>query len=115
MKKLMLVVAVVILSGCTASKNTSDLKPGMTRNEVVNVLGKPTSSTMLKGNSSLVYKVHDQAYGREYTLYSMGFENDRLTSITPLSDDMQEMGLLDRAVRSIQKLIDRPVDNGNTN
>lgn len=101
MKRIILtVLCALLVTGCVDRITTADLTAGMTRQEVVQLMGKPASTTMLNGEQQLIYQVQDQAFDREKNFYSIGFKNDRLTNIILLPEDQQEMGLIDRALRS---------------
>lgn len=91
---------VVALTGCVDKITTADLTAGMTRQEVIQKMGRPpASTTMTNGEQQLIYLVQDQAFDREKNFYSLGFKNDKLTEIILLPDDQQEMGPIDRALR----------------
>jgi SmpA / OmlA family len=102
MKILMIIFPLVALAACAPHLNTTDLAPGMTQQEVVQRLGKPISSTMLNGDRQLIFKIDDHAFDRDDNYYSIGFKEDRLVSIVPLPENMQEErgGLIDRAIRA---------------
>ena len=99
MKILMIVLPLLALTACVSKFNTTDLAPGMTQQEVVQLIGKPVSATLANGENQLIFKIHDDAFGRSDNLYAIGFKDDRLSSIAPLPEDMQEMGPIDRALR----------------
>jgi hypothetical protein len=107
MKRILLAVSVLCLTACVAKFNTADLTPGMTQQEVVQLIGKPVSSTLVNGDHRLIFKIHDDAYGRNDNFYAIGFKEDRLISIAPLPEEMQEMGLIDRALRQPNYFINR--------
>ncbi len=102
MKKIILAVfCSVTLTGCVDRVNTTDLTQSMTKQEVIERLGKPVSATMHDGVQQLIYNIHDHAFGRDKNLYAIGFKDNLLTSVTPLPENMQEEsgGLIDRALR----------------
>ncbi len=86
------VLLLLFLAACAPRHNTSDLSAGMTKQEVISMLGKPVSGTMANGNQQLVFFVHDHAYGRDENYYSATFKNDRLEGITLLPEDQQDQG-----------------------
>lgn len=102
MEKLLVFAAVVFLSGCagTPRPTTTDLSSGMTRQEVLQKYGQPVNATMSNGTDYLIYKFNDHAYGRDDNSYALGFQNNRLVSVAPLPEDQQEMGPIDRVLRS---------------
>ncbi|WP_041533003.1 outer membrane protein assembly factor BamE domain-containing protein [Pelobacter propionicus] len=100
MKTTMILFSLLALTACVSKFNTTDLTPGMTQAQVTQLLGKPVSATLTNGERQLIFKIHDDAFGRSDTFYAIGFKDDHLTSIAPLPEDMQEMGPIDRALRS---------------
>jgi hypothetical protein len=100
MKRTLLVVC-LMLTACAHRMNTTDLSPGMTQQEVVQRLGKPASALMVNGEQQFIFKIHDDAYGRNENLYALAFKGDRLSSVILLPEDQQEDrgGLVDRALR----------------
>lgn len=100
MKRIMLsVLCTLLVTGCVASVNTTDLTPGMTQQEVILKLGKPVRALLSNGERFLVYKIND-SLKRSDNIIAIGFIDDKLVSILPLSESMQEMGPVDRALRS---------------
>ena len=87
-----------VLVGCGPHITTVDLTPGMTSQEVIQKLGKPKSASLSNGERYLIFKINDDAFGRSDNLYAIGFKDNKLTSIAPLPESMQEMGLIDRAL-----------------
>jgi len=106
--------AVLALAGCGPHFTTADLAPGMTQTEVISKLGKPKSGTLTNGEKYLIFKVNDDAFGRSDNFYAVGFKDDKLTSIAPLPESMQEMGLIDRALMGARINQSQTIDLGNT-
>lgn len=55
MKILNLSLILAMLSGCATAANLRDLKPGMTRDEVKNELGSPSSAEFVNNKNIEVY------------------------------------------------------------
>lgn len=102
----------IVLVGCVASVNTTDLNPGMTQQEVILKLGKPVRALLSNGERFLVYKIND-TLKRSDNIIAIGFIDDKLVSILPLSEAMQEMGPIDRALRSRIPQIDNGSSSNN--
>lgn len=101
MKTVFALAALVTLTACTPRINIADLAPGMTRQEVTHILGKPVSASIMDSEQQLIYLIHDHAFNRDKNYYSLGFKDGKLTNVIPLPSDMQEDsgGLVDRALR----------------
>jgi len=86
---LFFVSAIFVLSGCatmeemagfgTAGK-TAQLKPGMKYKQVEALLGKPKSSTIVKGQQVVRWDLHE--YGKGWVFYDMVFDAHKKTLIS---------------------------------
>ncbi|KAB0668978.1 outer membrane protein assembly factor BamE [Oryzomonas sagensis] len=95
MNLVLLAALTIILAGCGPHMTTTDLAPGMTSQEVIQKLGKPTSASLVDNMRYLIFKVNDDAFGRSDNFYAVGFKDDHLVSIAPLPEDMQENSIFD--------------------
>ncbi|HXE97641.1 MAG TPA: hypothetical protein VN642_14640 [Dongiaceae bacterium] len=97
----MAVFCVVALCGCVDHIHTTDLTSAMTKQEVIQRLGKPVRASMQGEEQQLIFLIHDHAFGRDKNYYAIGFKDDHLTSIVPLPEDQQEErgDLIDQSLR----------------
>lgn len=101
MKRVFIVICILCLSGCASSKvNMSSITPGMTKAEVIQVLGEPTSASLQNDFSYLFFNVHDHAFGRDRNDYVFAFSNNKLVEFAPLPEDRQKMGPIDKILRN---------------
>jgi outer membrane protein assembly factor BamE (lipoprotein component of BamABCDE complex) len=100
MKKLIITVVVCLIVGCSGPLiNLSSVNSGMTKQEVIHLLGAPEGSSFKGDTSYLYFNIHDHAFGRDKNRYVFAFRNDKLVEFAPLPEDQQEMGPIDRALR----------------
>jgi hypothetical protein len=91
MKKLILAILAFLMMGCAGPIiNLSNVSPGMTKQDVIQLLGQPESVAMDKNEIILFFLVHDHAFGRDKNRYAFGFRDDKLLGFAPLPEDRQE-------------------------
>lgn len=100
--KLFFLLVSCVLAGCGPHFTTADLSQGMTQKEVIQKLGKPVSAPLSNGERYLIFKINDDAFGRSDNFYAIGFKDDRLVTIAPLPESMQEEkgSLIDKYIKS---------------
>jgi len=91
MKRIILVTMIlsIFLVGCAKRYNTSALSPGMTKQEVVKLLGEPVSASMTSGEQSLIFCVWDGAFDRPYNYYTLDFYNNQLSKVALSPEELQ--------------------------
>src|SRR5437879_2398144 len=67
MKSRLAIFTVVVLAGCTTgSSNMNRVSIGMTKAEVVRVLGQPESTSGSQGSEYMIYTLRDRLDGRPF-------------------------------------------------
>jgi hypothetical protein len=89
MKSLIFLVLVTIISGCANSGKINNVRLGMTKDEVIKVLGEPVSITAQDDNKFLNYKLsetNNDALRGLTTPYYVKIMNDRVESFGRSAD-----------------------------
>ena len=80
----LLALVVLMVAGCTASSKMNDLKLGMTRDQVIETLGKPTSTSENEDALFLNYKLFDGGVFREP--YYVRLTNEKVDAFGQVGD-----------------------------
>lgn len=113
MKKLIIVIVTYMLAGCSGPIiNLSNVNSGMTKQEIIQLLGYPESARAQNNFTYLYFKIHDHAFGRDKNHYIFAFANDKLVEFAPLPLEYQEEGPIDKALK-LRNNSNQPVDLGN--
>ena len=87
-----LILCILVIAGCMGA-NAGKINlaaTGMTRQEIVQLMGDPDSAAARDGSDYLFYRVHDHAFGRDKNNYFFQLRDNRLVAFGPLPPDQQD-------------------------
>ena len=84
MKKIIsLLVMVMMVSGCAISSRMNNLNVGMTKSEVIALMGKPASTSAIENKEVLRYKLYGDDTGIMVPgIYRVVIDNDKVKTPT---------------------------------
>jgi hypothetical protein len=111
MKKILALTSLVILTGCL-NHNMQKVSTGMTKQEVIELLGEPNSASAKDDFSCLYFTIHDNAFGRKENNYYFAFSTEgKLVEFGPLPEVQQEHGMVDKHFKGITNTAKTAIDS----